>query len=296
MKLGQKIHPNNILDEFENDAGKIWELYILACLDLFQKASKKSLRLKRLKRSLLVLQKARDAGHVTAPLYARWVDLLSLTGLPEEALDVCCAGLEAHPGETTLWERRLSMMVSLRHDATTVQEALNDAQKHIPKQESWPLVQMVLEHNISCNAANETVKLLEISMIDHAAVSQPAKEFFLEYEYLQHGIAHTRTVYNRLCKYKPLSQQLYRAYISMELAQPKPKMKLVRAAYEEALREHGDQAPDLWLDYIRLESSGLKGKMEKVGQIHFRAVKALQGAHNQEFLRRYTLLQTSEAS
>jgi len=52
---------------------------------------------------------------------------------------------------------------------------------------------------------------------------------------------------------------------------------------------------DLWMDYIKVELSSTKGKPENVGHIHFRAVKALEGVKNEEFIKKYTLLQTRAA-
>ena len=51
----------------------------------------------------------------------------------------------------------------------------------------------------------------------------------------------------------------------------------------------------VWLDYIKLESSHPNGKPENAGKIHFRAVKALEGSANQEFIKKYTLMQTAES-
>ncbi|XP_052790415.1 U3 small nucleolar RNA-associated protein 6 homolog [Mya arenaria] len=273
-------------------SGEVWKLYINACLDLIQKAGKQSLQEKRLERALLVFEEARDVGHLTPDLYAKWTDLLQKTGSLTEALEVCCAALEVHPGDITLWEKKLSLMITVGKDLNMIQDTLDGARKNIPKKDSWPLVRMVLEHSIASNAAEDTVKLLEKSMIDPSPVSQPAKELYLEFEYLQHGMQHARKVFSRICEYKPVSEDVYRSYVSMEMAQPKPKMKLVRAAYEEAVREHGALSPNLWLDYIKFESCGLEGRLEAVGNIHFRAVKALDGEHNQDFIRRYTLMQT----
>lgn len=49
---------------------------------------------------------------------------------------------------------------------------------------------------------------------------------------------------------------------------------------------------DVWIDYIKFELNTPKGKPEEVGNIHFRAVKSLNGELNQRFIAQYTLLQT----
>ena len=48
---------------------------------------------------------------------------------------------------------------------------------------------------------------------------------------------------------------------------------------------------EIWLDYIKAETN--YGSPEKVGSINQRAIKALEGSHNQEFLTQFTLMQNS---
>lgn len=51
-------------------------------------------------------------------------------------------------------------------------------------------------------------------------------------------------------------------------------------------------SPDIWIDYIKLEMTHPQGKPENVGNLHYRAVKQLNGELNQEFITQFTLLQT----
>ncbi|XP_045211690.2 U3 small nucleolar RNA-associated protein 6 homolog [Mercenaria mercenaria] len=272
---------------------EIWSLYITACLELLAKKSKNSVKKKRLQRVLLVFEEAKDAGCLEANLYLKWIDVLCDTGCPSKALEVSKEAVVANPMVCDLWHKRLSLLVTSNEATDKIQEELKQAQNLLPQKETWPLVQLVLEYTISIDAADTTVRLLESSMIGRSEVSTPAKNLYLEYEYLKHGIDQARKIYNRVQQFKPVCADFYKAYISMELAQSKPKMKIIRSVFEEAVREHGSHEPDLWLDYIKLESSHEHGKPASVGNIHFRAVKALTGTLNQEFIKKYTLLQTS---
>ena len=49
---------------------------------------------------------------------------------------------------------------------------------------------------------------------------------------------------------------------------------------------------DLWLDYIKEELNHPQGKPENCGSIHWRAMKMLQGDLVEDFVSKYTLLQT----
>ena len=51
---------------------------------------------------------------------------------------------------------------------------------------------------------------------------------------------------------------------------------------------------DIWLEYIKLESQHPDGRPENAGKIHYRAVKTLVGSSNQEFIKKYTLMQTAD--
>lgn len=271
---------------------EMWELYIEACLDLLEEKGKRSAKNKRLERLMLVFEDAREAGHLTPQMYTKWIDALCQTGCPEKALEISEEAVRAHPKEYDLWNKHLSTLISCGMDLEKIHDILNQAKNNLSQKEIWPLTELVLEHSIKLAAADTTVRLLETSMIGSSDVSGPAKNLYLEFEYLKHGIDQARKIYSRVMQFKPVPVEFYKSYISMEMAQPKPKMKMIRPVYEEAIREHGEKHPDLWLEYIKLESSHTSGKPENVGKIHFRALKALKGSLNQEFIRKYTLMQT----
>ena len=49
---------------------------------------------------------------------------------------------------------------------------------------------------------------------------------------------------------------------------------------------------ELWLEFIQLETEHPKGKAEAAGQLHWRAMKALEGHSVEKFTTQYTLMQT----
>lgn len=286
---------HQVYEEAVNTLGtdEIWTLYLEACLEIQDKSKgKKQLQAQHLQRTLLVFEEAKEAGHLTADLWEKWVDLLCDSGHVDEAVAVSESATSAIPSAANLWLKRLSLLTLTDADIDKMQTTLKEAQKNIPEKAQWPLIQMVLDKTMGTQDQEITVQLLESSMIGCSEIALPAKEMYLEFEYLKHGITQARKIYDRVSQYQPVSVQFYRSYISMEMAQSPVKMKLVCRAYEDALREHGKSETDLWLDYIKLEASHPQGKPENAGKIHFRAVKSLVGSANHDFVRRYTLEQT----
>ena len=49
---------------------------------------------------------------------------------------------------------------------------------------------------------------------------------------------------------------------------------------------------ELWLEFIQLEVEHPKGKAEASGQLHWRAMKSLDGPLIEKFTTQYTLMQT----
>ncbi|XP_021364521.1 U3 small nucleolar RNA-associated protein 6 homolog [Mizuhopecten yessoensis] len=156
---------------------------------------------------------------------------------------------------------------------------------------SLPLWQLVLDYCIT-NQSDSTNTLFEEGVSWHAAVSGPVKVLYLQWTFLSAGISATRELYKRFMQAGLVPLQLIKEYITMETSQAKPKMKLLRQAYENAISEFGSTNADLWIDFIQLEQTHPQGRPEEAGSIHFRAVKCLEGDLNQQFITKYTLLQT----
>lgn len=272
---------------------EIWSNYIASCLELLERAKKKTLISKRIQRVLIVFEMAKDEGHLSAQLWGKWIDLLEKTGHAKKALEMSKASVLSHPNKAALWQKTVALMIVFDASIKEVEQTLATAQKSVPQKESWPVIELVLNHAMNVDAADTVVRILEKCMISNVHdVRFPAHEFYIQYEYLKHGIEKARKIYERICQYRPVSLKFYKSYITMELSQCVVKMAKIRKVYEEATREYGSSEPDLWLDYIKLETSNSNGNPLNVGMLYFRAIKSLDGAANYEFIRKHTLWQT----
>lgn len=69
-------------------------------------------------------------------------------------------------------------------------------------------------------------------------------------------------------------------------------LKGIEFCFEQAVDVHGKRNPDLWLDYL---SHMLKTDPEKVGRIHWRAMKYLKPELTEKFVTGYTLLHIKQS-
>uniref|UniRef100_UPI00398EA5E3 U3 small nucleolar RNA-associated protein 6 homolog isoform X2 n=1 Tax=Pristiophorus japonicus TaxID=55135 RepID=UPI00398EA5E3 len=123
------------------------------------------------------------------------------------------------------------------------------------------------------------------------AICVTMKERYLDWALRAGGYKKARRVFTSLQENRPLSLEFFRKMIAIEKEQECSKMQRVREYYERALREFGSTSADLWLGYIAEEQSHSQGKPEHTGQIHWRAMKTLQGEQVERFVSQYTLLQ-----
>ncbi|XP_060072023.1 U3 small nucleolar RNA-associated protein 6 homolog [Ylistrum balloti] len=273
--------------------GEIWDLYMKACLDLIEmKLPKKTpLPERRIHKLLAVFEEAVGNKAVTPDMFEKWVDVLANVGLVKEQARVYELATTHHPKIVSLWKQRLQVFIRTAPTHSQVVEMFHTACNQVPKKKSLPLWQLVLDYCIA-NKSDLTNTLFEKGVNSHRTVSGPVKVLYLQWTYMSAGISQTRDLYKRFMQAGLVPLQLIQEYIKMEMSQAKPKMKLLRQAYEDAVTEFGSTDTDLWINYIQLEQTHPQGKPEEAGTIHFRAVKCLEGDLNQQFITKYTLLQT----
>lgn len=273
--------------------GEIWRLYIVGCLELVNGKCSNKQKDKRIRKLLDVFEQAynKNKNYVTPELYVQWLDVLANIGLIDRALQVTELATAQYPKSLLPWKHKLEIIVRGSSSDSDVIKVFQGSLKHIAEKESVCLWTLVMEY-CSCSTSDEFKALLERGLTSGPEVSCPVKEFYLQWTYLNYDIHQTRNLYKRLIQMKPVTKQFYQYYITMEMAQPKTKTKLLRRAFEDAVTEFGTNDSDVWIDYIKFELNTPKGKPEEVGNIHFRAVKSLNGELNQRFIAQYTLLQT----
>uniref|UniRef100_A0A8V1ADW5 UTP6, small subunit processome component n=1 Tax=Gallus gallus TaxID=9031 RepID=A0A8V1ADW5_CHICK len=156
-----------------------------------------------------------------------------------------------------------------------------------------PLWTLWVEWSEVTNSKEDTEALYQRSL--HAvapAESVTMKEKYLDWAYRSGGYKKVRRVFTSLHESRPLSLDFFRKMIEIEKEQESCKMLHLREYYERALREFGSADSDLWLEYIKEELSHPQGKPENSASIHWRAMKMLQEDQVEDFISKYTLLQT----
>ena len=271
---------------------KMWSLYIHFCTNqLKKKKSTKTLCDKRAGMLLRVYQMASDENKLSAELYSSWIDTLCHVGEISQVQDIIDLGITHYPHSLILWLTKLRLTIASEDADKQVKTVVEQALDKVKENESYPLWQLSLSWAKQHNSPFAD-KLLESGVLKCAEICVPLKKAFLDWAFINNTLSHVRELYKRLCTYQPLSVEFFQTYIDIEQSQAEPKIKRIRQAYEDAIREYGSCNTDIWLNYIKLEMTHPKGKPQEAGHIHWRALKTLDGHLTEKFVTIYTLLQT----
>uniref|UniRef100_UPI00398E53F9 U3 small nucleolar RNA-associated protein 6 homolog isoform X1 n=1 Tax=Pristiophorus japonicus TaxID=55135 RepID=UPI00398E53F9 len=269
----------------------VWKCYITFCLErLKRKTNNKDLREERLRKVLSLFDRATDASLLPPVLYKRWLRLLVDLGEGEKAARVAQAASTAFGRSLEMWQSSLEVLIGLQ--SAGVSSLFQRAFGQVPPTDSLSLWLLYLDWSERAGSVIETE-----SRYQHAlqtpipAICVTMKERYLDWALRAGGYKKARRVFTSLQENRPLSLEFFRKMIAIEKEQECSKMQRVREYYERALREFGSTSADLWLGYIAEEQSHSQGKPEHTGQIHWRAMKTLQGEQVERFVSQYTLLQ-----
>ncbi|CAL1529881.1 unnamed protein product [Lymnaea stagnalis] len=242
------------------------------------------------KSTLSMFEKAIQLGALSESLYVRLIDLLEHLGLKDDMLTVSQSATQDHPKSAVLWQARLKLVVALgQGDVNKIDSVLKASLKHVPTEDTWPLWELVLNH-FDAKRFTQLDDLIERACRSVTPqVCLPAKEWYLQWTYRRGGIKQLRNVYQRLKSMRPISLDFFKLYVVMESSQLAPKLKLIRAAFEEALLEFGQTEPDLWLNYMQCENEVGKDAARS-GDIYQRALLALDSHLKESFIRKHVML------
>ncbi|XP_062886782.1 U3 small nucleolar RNA-associated protein 6 homolog [Mobula hypostoma] len=270
----------------------MWKCYITFCLERFRrKTNKLSLREKRLQQLLSVFDRAKEASLLPRDLYKQWLRLLVDSGNGEKAVQVIDSACRGFGNSLEMWQSSLEVLLQLQSPG--VGHLFQEAFREVPPSDSLPLWLLYLRWSESTSGVNETEALYQQALrTSIPAISVSVKENYLDWAFRMGGHRKARKVFASLHENRPFSLEFFRKMIAMEKDQDCSNMQRLREYYERALREYGSTDADLWLDYIREEQSHPYGRAELTGQIHWRAMKVLQGVEMERFVSQYTLLQT----
>ncbi|NWZ82155.1 UTP6 protein, partial [Poecile atricapillus] len=270
----------------------MWKCYITFCLERYnRKTNSEQLKQKRLERTLSVFSKAHESNLLSEALYKQWLQLLLDSSLSEKAVEVAEAATRHFSQSVETWQMRLQVLIQLKRDDVT--QCFEEAIKHVKSKGTLPLWTLWVEWSEGTNSKEDTEALFQRSL---RATTPPEsvtmKEKYLDWTYRNCGYKKVKRLFTSLCENRPFSLDFFRKMIQIEKEQESCKMLHLREYYERALREFGSTNTDLWLDYVKEELSHPQGKPENSGSIHWRAMKMLQGDLVEDFVSKYTLLQT----
>uniref|UniRef100_A0A8C2UFD9 UTP6 small subunit processome component n=1 Tax=Coturnix japonica TaxID=93934 RepID=A0A8C2UFD9_COTJA len=266
----------------------MWKCYITFCLERCnRKTNSEELKQKRLERTLSAFSKAHESSLLPEALYKQW------SSLSQKAAEVAEAAAKRFSLSVEMWQMRLQVLIQLKSDNVT--QCFEEAFKHVKSKVcgTLPLWTLWVEWSEAVNSKDDTEALYQRSL--HAvapAESVTMKEKYLDWAYRNGGYKKARRVFTSLHESHPLSLDFFKKMIEIEKEQEMCRMLRLREYYERALREFGSVNSDLWLEYIKEELSHPQGKPEHAGSIHWRAVKMLEGDQVEDFISKYTLLQT----
>ncbi|NWU48790.1 UTP6 protein, partial [Dromas ardeola] len=270
----------------------MWKCYITFCLERYnRKTNSEELKQKRLERTLTAFNKAHESSLLPEVLYKQWLQLLLESSFFEKATEVAEAATKRFSLSVETWQMRLQVLIQLKSD--DVIQCFEEAIKHMKSKGTLPIWTLWVEWSEGTKGKEDTEALYQRSL--HAtthAESVTMKEKYLDWTYRNSGYKKVRRVFTSMCENRPFSLDFFRKMIQIEKEQESCKMLRLREYYERALREFGSTDCDLWLDYIKEELSHPQGKPENCGSIHWRAMKMLQGDLVEDFVAKYTLLQT----
>uniref|UniRef100_A0A8C0GCH2 UTP6 small subunit processome component n=1 Tax=Chelonoidis abingdonii TaxID=106734 RepID=A0A8C0GCH2_CHEAB len=270
----------------------MWKCYVTFCLErLNRKTNSEELRRKRLERTLCVFSRAHESTLLPETLYKQWVHLLLEVGLTEKATEVAAAATKRFSQSVEMWHTRLQVLIKL--NSSDVAQCFEEAVRQVKSKGCLPLWTLWVEWSEGANSKEDTQALYQRSLfVINPADSVTMKEKYLDWAYRHGGYKKAKKVFTSLHESRPFSLEFFRKMIEIEKEQESCKMLNLREYYERALREFGSTDSDLWLDYIKEELSHPQGKPVNCGNIHWRALKMLEGELVEKFVSKYTLLQT----
>ncbi|KAM4017587.1 U3 small nucleolar RNA-associated protein 6 homolog isoform 1-T1 [Anomaloglossus baeobatrachus] len=268
----------------------MWELYLSFCVERFKRqTNSKELKQQRQERLLEALQKAHEAEFLPQARYQDWIALLLELGQGDVAAQVLTAATDRSPGSVDMWKQRLETLVTLRVE--NLEWVFEKALASVKEQDSLPLWMLMVDWSEK-ERNEESTESLYKKLVLKPTVTRTMKEKYLDWAYRRHGYKRARKVFSSLHESRPFSEDFFQKMIDIEKDQEKSRMVNLREYYERALREFGATRPDLWLSYIKEELSHEEGKAENSRALHWRAMKALQGAAVEEFVKKHVLLQS----
>ncbi|XP_056607400.1 U3 small nucleolar RNA-associated protein 6 homolog [Triplophysa dalaica] len=269
----------------------MWTCYVTFCLDRYKRRTNViKLKKQRKERLLRVLQSAHDAMLLEETFYKTWLKVLMSEGESVYAVQIAITATQRFSKSIEVWYLSLQTLVKLK--SAEAGHLFQEALKHVNSKESLPLWELQADWTMTSTTPEETEAFFQKGLLSPVpVVSAAMKEKYLEWSYKTGGYKKARKTFTSLHEHRPFTKAFFVKMIHIEKEQESPKMSNLRDYYERAIREFGSSDEDLWMNYIKEELNG-HGNPEKCGNLHWRAIKILEGESADRFSTRYTLMQT----
>jgi len=269
---------------------RMWDLFLENCVVVIRMTLEDDdLSEKLIEQSHRAFQSAADQQRLSEQYAVEWVNMLLEAGQLDSAVESCRLSVSLHTGSSLVWLRWIKLLMIINYD--NILDEINKALGALQKAEGADVLwKLVLEWCV-VNKPDCVVQLFERGVGSKSkAVCLYVKQCYMDWAATHLDIKAIRKLYKKLMAIPPVSIDIFHKYIAAELSQVKPKIKRVRQAYDSMLLLFGSTDIDLWLSYIAMEMGEAGGQPELVGQLYWKAKKALQSSLQEDFDSSYTRL------
>ncbi|KAG8185596.1 hypothetical protein JTE90_023295 [Oedothorax gibbosus] len=259
---------------------KMWSFYIEFILSLLNSA-KENKKETLQDTAVNLMERAHQDDCLALSFYSEWIDLLFERDEDDEALSIAlCAAKKWNTVD--LWFKCLTFHIQCMQPHEAVYKLLKEAIASVNEKDSVILWKLGVDWLSTCNP-ERLIEFFESGIKKPKEVSLPLKEMYLEVTALKKTISEARSLYKKFKKMGPLSPQIVKKMIKIEMGQMDPPIEMLRKYYEDGLKEFGTVNIDIWLDYLKLEQEHAHGSLHAYSALCWRAKKTLDQDLLQEF-------------
>ncbi|XP_062507486.1 U3 small nucleolar RNA-associated protein 6 homolog [Corticium candelabrum] len=268
---------------------KMWTFFLRFVLDWCKQKMPEKTTTTCYKQLLELMEQASSLGCLSVEMWHHRIEVNLRLGFTDDALTCSVSATSDHSDSLDLWMKCAKLHCLLCEGSPDTEDIFEHALQSVSQKDSLPLWSMWTEYcQSACPEKVETV-FQRASNADKI-VSEVMNSCYLEWKCHTAGIKEARQTFQRLIKYNSVPLSLYLTLIQLEVTQPRCHMKRLRLVYEKAVQDHGSLSVDLWIQYIKSELQMEGGRPGKVPELHWRALRSLEGEQASLFVEQYTLL------
>ena len=202
----------------------------------------------------------------------------------DDAIQIIEKYLNTFKDNKDLWTLYLRVFIDQDAKEDKLFEIFIKSLDHVKPSDTLEIWQMILDWTL-CNRSEKTEQLLQKgSSIMVLEISTLARLKYLEWAGNIDDFK-LKEVYKNLRQNPPYSLEFYQRYI--EMGKLKQNHREIENAYEDALLHFGNEAIDLWIDYMDYKQK-IK-KSQEIAELYWRAMKQLNLNLSEEFTQKFCL-------